>query len=367
MLYHAEHGVDTVALRYFSVYGPRQRPDMAFRRFCEAALAGEPIELFGDGRQTRDFTYVADVVAAVPRGGRGADGGRRRASTTSAAARASASNDALELLAAIAGRPLDVRRRERESGDVRDTGADIERAREELGFAPATTLATGLRAEFEWVLEHRAHAAAPSPPPAENWCVGTPLVRVPLGTGEWPGRSTSKGLRRLPEPRADAAGTEPARPARQVRGSIGRWRSAAWSSPRPCRGGRPRARAARRTGAPSRGADRRRGRPVVVRSFAIDEEMCGSAVWRPARHRRDALPQLWSVVRGEMSIIGPRPREPGFEPPPARPGLTGLAQLEQLERWLSVAEQLELDDRYARTWSLGLDARIVWRTMWPRP
>jgi lipopolysaccharide/colanic/teichoic acid biosynthesis glycosyltransferase len=63
-----------------------------------------------------------------------------------------------------------------------------------------------------------------------------------------------------------------------------------------------------------------------------------------------------------MSIVGPRPREPGFEAPPARPGLTGLAQLEQLDRWLSVAEQLELDETYARTWSLGLDARIVWRT-----
>ena len=77
-----------------------------------------------------------------------------------------------------------------------------------------------------------------------------------------------------------------------------------------------------------------------------------------------ALPQLWNVVRGDMSIVGPRPRELGFEPPLVRPGLTGLAQLAQLERWLSVAEQLELDDEYARTWSLGLDARIVWRTMW---
>jgi lipopolysaccharide/colanic/teichoic acid biosynthesis glycosyltransferase len=77
-----------------------------------------------------------------------------------------------------------------------------------------------------------------------------------------------------------------------------------------------------------------------------------------------ALPQLWSVVRGEMSIIGPRPRETAFDPPPMRPGLTGLAQLEQLERWLSIAQQIELDAEYARTWSLALDARIVWRTMW---
>jgi lipopolysaccharide/colanic/teichoic acid biosynthesis glycosyltransferase len=106
------------------------------------------------------------------------------------------------------------------------------------------------------------------------------------------------------------------------------------------------------------------GRPVLVRSFAITDEMCDSAIWRVlARVGVTTLPQLWSVARGQMSIVGPRPREPGFEAPPARPGLTGLAQLEQLDRWLSVAEQLELDERYARTWSLGLDARIVWRTL----
>ena len=108
------------------------------------------------------------------------------------------------------------------------------------------------------------------------------------------------------------------------------------------------------------------GRRIVVRWFAIDDELRRrSAVWRTvAGTGLGALPQLWSVVRGEMSIIGPRPREEGYPPPPMRPGLTGLAQLEQLERWLSVAEQMELDQRYARTWSLSLDAKIVWRTMW---
>jgi lipopolysaccharide/colanic/teichoic acid biosynthesis glycosyltransferase len=65
-----------------------------------------------------------------------------------------------------------------------------------------------------------------------------------------------------------------------------------------------------------------------------------------------------------MSIIGPRPRELGYPAPPMRPGLTGLAQLEQLERWLSIAEQIELDQEYLRTWSPSLDAKIVGRTMW---
>ena len=85
VLYGEEHGVDTVALRYFSVYGPRQRPDMAFRRFCEAIVDGRPIEVFGDGRQTRDFTFVGDIVAAT----RAAGGGRHArpgACSTSAAA-----------------------------------------------------------------------------------------------------------------------------------------------------------------------------------------------------------------------------------------------------------------------------------------
>jgi lipopolysaccharide/colanic/teichoic acid biosynthesis glycosyltransferase len=108
------------------------------------------------------------------------------------------------------------------------------------------------------------------------------------------------------------------------------------------------------------------GRHIVVRSFAITDELRRrSAIWRMvAGSGLGTLPQLWSVLRGEMSIIGPRPREQGHPPPPMRPGLTGLAQLEQLERWLSIAEQMELDAQYVRNWSLSLDAKIVWRTMW---
>ena len=105
---------------------------------------------------------------------------------------------------------------------------------------------------------------------------------------------------------------------------------------------------------------------IYVRSLAVTDEMVQrSRGWRlVAASGLTALPQLWSVLRGEMSIVGPRPREIGFPPPAMRPGLTGLAQLEQLERWLSLTEQLALDDKYVRTWSLALDAGIVWRTMW---
>ena len=154
-LYHAEHGVAAVALRYFSVYGPRQRPDMAFQRFCEAALDGAPIRLFGDGRQTRDFTFVADVVAAT-RAAAAAPDAPGGVYNVGGGARVSL-NRALEVLAAAAGRPLDVRRQERETGDVLHTGADIGRAGADLGYAPEIGLEDGLRAELEWV------AAAASP------------------------------------------------------------------------------------------------------------------------------------------------------------------------------------------------------------
>jgi putative colanic acid biosynthesis UDP-glucose lipid carrier transferase len=108
------------------------------------------------------------------------------------------------------------------------------------------------------------------------------------------------------------------------------------------------------------------GREIVVRSFAITDDLRRSSrIWQMiAGSGLSALPQLWSVLRGELSIIGPRPRDPGLHPPPMRPGLTGLAQLEQLQRWVAISEQLEFDEDYARTWSLKLDARIVWRTLW---
>jgi UDP-glucuronate 4-epimerase len=150
--------VDTVSLRYFSVYGPRQRPDMAFRRFCHAAIAGEPIVVFGDGRQTRDFTFVADVVAAT-RAAAKADGVGGRVYNIGGGARVSLDRT-LELLAGIAGRPLDVRREDRQSGDARHTGADVSRARRDLGFEPAIGLEAGLYAEFEWVRE-RSGVAPP--------------------------------------------------------------------------------------------------------------------------------------------------------------------------------------------------------------
>jgi UDP-glucose 4-epimerase len=146
--YHGNYGLEVVSLRYFSVYGPRQRPDMAFNIFCRAALERRPLTLFGDGRQTRDFTYVADVVAAT----------RAAADQPEVAGRVFnigggsqvSVNEAIELLESYAGHPLEVERHAVERGDVRNTGADTRRAREHLGFVPQTAFADGLRAEFDF-------------------------------------------------------------------------------------------------------------------------------------------------------------------------------------------------------------------------
>ncbi len=147
-LYHVNFGVPAVSLRYFTVYGPRQRPDMGFHRFIRAALTGGPISLFGDGQQTRDFTYVADAVAAtMAAGDRGTPGavynigGGNRVSIA----------EVLDLIGQLTGRPLDIRRQSSEKGDMRDTFADTTRARTDLGFSPAHTLQSGLAAEVEWL------------------------------------------------------------------------------------------------------------------------------------------------------------------------------------------------------------------------
>jgi nucleoside-diphosphate-sugar epimerase len=151
-LYHGNYGVEAVALRYFSVYGPRQRPDMAFHRFCRAALVGEPLTIFGTGEQTRDFTFVADVVAATRAAAISPAAGGGRVYNVGGGSRVSV-NEALGLISSFAGHPLEVRHLESEKGDVRNTGANTLRARRELGFNPTTSVEAGLQAEFDWMVD----------------------------------------------------------------------------------------------------------------------------------------------------------------------------------------------------------------------
>jgi UDP-glucose 4-epimerase len=147
-LYFVNHGVPTTSVRYFTVYGPRQRPDMAFNRFIRAALSGDPITLYGDGEQTRDFTFVSDAVAAtMAAGDRGVPG---RAYNIGGGSRVTV-NYVLEIIGRLAGRPLDVRREPTQKGDMRDTFADTTLAKADLGFAPKVSLPEGIEAEYRWL------------------------------------------------------------------------------------------------------------------------------------------------------------------------------------------------------------------------
>ena len=147
-LYHVNHRVPTVSLRFFTVYGPRQRPDMGFSRFFQAVLRDQPITMFGDGRQTRDFTYVADAVTAtVDAATRGKPGGVYNIGGGSRVELL----DVFELIRLVTGRAPRIERLDAQLGDMRDTYADTTRARTDLGFAPSVTLEQGLRAQYDWI------------------------------------------------------------------------------------------------------------------------------------------------------------------------------------------------------------------------
>ena len=151
-LYQRNFRLPTVSLRYFTVYGPRQRPDMAFHRFIKRMLSGQTLEIYGDGQQTRDFTFVGDAVQAnLLAMARGKDGGVYNIGGGSRVT----VNETLRLLERITGATARVVYRPTQHGDVRDTWADTSRAGAELGFQPQVSLEEGLRAEVEWLEGHR--------------------------------------------------------------------------------------------------------------------------------------------------------------------------------------------------------------------
>jgi UDP-glucose 4-epimerase len=145
-LYFRNYGVPTVDLRFFSVYGPRQRPDMAFHRAIEAGLSGGAFRLFGDGRQTRDFTFVEDIVAGViasieaPPGSIYNLGGGSNVSML----------DVLAIIKEELGGALEWTHEDTQRGDARDTSADISAAARDFGYAPAWDVASGLREQIAW-------------------------------------------------------------------------------------------------------------------------------------------------------------------------------------------------------------------------
>ena len=148
-VYHRTAGVPVTGLRFFTAYGPRQRPDMAFHRFIRMALAGEPIHVYGDGRQRRDFTFVGDVVegtlAAAARG-------RTDTVYNIGGGRPVELRDMIALLGSLLGRTLPTKAHAAPMGEARVTAADGRLAREELGFEPKVSLAAGLRAQLAWMV-----------------------------------------------------------------------------------------------------------------------------------------------------------------------------------------------------------------------
>ena len=139
----------TVSLRYFTVYGPRQRPDMGFHKFLRAAALGQPISVFGDGEQTRDFTFVDDVVEAnLAAATRGVPG---RVYNIGGGSRVTV-NEVMAMIGRVSGRPVTITADSAQKGDMRHTFADTSRAKTDLGFAPRVQLEEGLAAEHRWLV-----------------------------------------------------------------------------------------------------------------------------------------------------------------------------------------------------------------------
>ena len=148
-LYQQNFGVPVTALRYFTVYGPRQRPDMAFHKFFKAAIQDEAISIYGDGKQTRDFTFVSDAVAANLAAGEVSEaigevfniGGGSRVVLT----------DVLATMEKVIGQPIRKNYVERAMGDARHTSADVSKAQRILGYQPQVSLEEGLTKEWQWI------------------------------------------------------------------------------------------------------------------------------------------------------------------------------------------------------------------------
>ena len=157
LLYGRNFGLPVVALRYFTVYGPRQRPDMAFHRFSRAILLGEPLTVYGDGRQSRDFTFVSDTVEATWRAWKAA---RAEGVYNVGGGSQVELRDAIAILGRALGAKPDVRLGPGAPGDPRSTCADVTRLEADLGFRPRVGIEEGLAAQAAWmralVAERRA-------------------------------------------------------------------------------------------------------------------------------------------------------------------------------------------------------------------
>lgn len=150
-LYWKNFNVPVVSLRYFTVYGPRQRPDMAFNKFITALLKDKEIIMYGDGEQTRDFTYIDDIVNAnILTMNKGQDGSVYNIGGGSRVSM----NEVIEVLAKISGRIPKIKQLETQKGDMRHTLADITKAQSALGYKPTVRIEEGLEKEYIWLKEN---------------------------------------------------------------------------------------------------------------------------------------------------------------------------------------------------------------------
>jgi nucleoside-diphosphate-sugar epimerase len=156
------HGLPALILRYFSIYGPRQRPDMAYHIFSEAMLHGRPITLFGDGGQTRSNTFVSDAVRGTIRA---LEGGIPGEVYNIGGGEVISLRDAVEIIAAEVGVEPVIEMREARPGDQRHTAADTSRARDTFGYEPSIGAREGLRRQVAWHREqqHDSRGAAAAP------------------------------------------------------------------------------------------------------------------------------------------------------------------------------------------------------------
>jgi len=147
-LYHKNYGIPCVSLRFFTVYGPGQRPDMAFHRFFKAIAQNREIIIFGDGQQTRDFTFVDDIIRANLSS---IESGKSGETYNLGGGTQKKLADILPVVEEISQSKVKIRYVEREKGDVRHTFADIQKAKKDLNYSPQVTLEDGLKLEWEWI------------------------------------------------------------------------------------------------------------------------------------------------------------------------------------------------------------------------
>lgn len=154
--YAEQHGMGVVAMRYFTVYGPGQRPDMAYQRLVEAASGGSPFPLYGDGLQRRDVTFIDDVVSATIAAASRGEGAYNIGGGSPASL-----GEAIAIVAELAGAPVEMVAHPAAPGDVRETRADTSRARRDLGWVPRVGLREGLASQLAAASAARVRALAP--------------------------------------------------------------------------------------------------------------------------------------------------------------------------------------------------------------